>query len=178
MTYVIHSLSHAHAHTYTRTQAETWLRLCLLLFPFAEQQRFRFLRSIRDVGVVFFCCEFFFSFFGRALTMQQFEVLWPKLTSHTHTHSQMYTHTNTLTCTHKRTSAKIVQNITSLLCARLPLPNNTNIERELTRRFATSVGQKEAQPHAIASARALRVFREVSRHESDGTLAPNGRGAN
>lgn len=45
--------------------------------------------------------------------MQQLEVLWPKLTSHTHTLSdgqiRTFTHTYTRTCTHKRTSAEIVQ---------------------------------------------------------------------
>lgn len=70
-------------------------------------------------GRCFFFFGVFFFFFGRVLSMQQLEVLWPKLTSHTHTDSQMnrcesvrtHAHTYTLTCTHKRTSAEIVQNI-------------------------------------------------------------------
>lgn len=101
------------------------------------------------------------------------------LLAHAHAHPQhvqTLTHTPsyTFTCTHKRTSAKIVQNIktrrrvcsvTTLLCARLPLPNNTNIERELKDRFAISASRKEAQADAMASARVPRVLREASRHE-------------
>lgn len=102
--------------------------------------------------------------------------------THAHAHantltcadSLTHTPSYTFTCTHKRTSAKIVQNIksrrvcsvTSLLCARLPLPNNTNIERELKDRFDISACQKEAQPHAVASARGPRVLREATRDEN------------
>lgn len=194
---MLYTHSHAHAHTYTRTQAKTWLRLCLLLFPFAEQQRFRFLRSIRDVGVVFFfwCIFFFFFFFwSRLVNATTWSALAQANLAHAHrlsdeqmricSHTRTHVHTHVHAQTHERWNCtkylktRRARPVTSLLCARLPLPNNTNIERELTRRFASSVGQKVAQPHAIASARALRAFREVSRHESDGTLAPNGHGAN
>lgn len=179
-----------HAHTYTNWNLAAATLAAVSVRRAATFSLLAVSLSVNSRNGRWFFFVYIFYFWSRLVNATTWSALAQANLTHTHTvgwtdsHIHTHLHTHVHAQTHERWNCtKILETrrarpATSLLCARLPLPNNTNIERELRRRFATSVSQKEAQPHAIASARALRVFREVARHESDGTLAPSGRGAN